>query len=37
VSHPDEFASTSEQMSDDADLARYQLKRSGRDSVAMRI
>ena len=37
VSHLDDAALTSEQMLDDADLALYQVKRSGRDSVAMRI
>jgi diguanylate cyclase (GGDEF)-like protein len=36
VSHLDRSALTSEQMLDDADLALYQVKRSGRDAVAMR-
>jgi len=37
VSHLHQAASTSEQMLDDADLALYQVKRSGRDAVAMRL
>ena len=37
VSHLDRSALTSEQMLNDADLALYQVKRSGRDSVVMRI
>jgi len=37
VSHLNPTAATSEQMLDDADLALYQVKRSGRDSVAVRL
>lgn len=37
VSHLGEAAVTSEQMLDDADLALYQVKRSGRDSIAVRM
>jgi diguanylate cyclase (GGDEF)-like protein len=37
VSRLDQAAVTSEQMLDDADLALYQVKRSGRDAVAMRL